>query len=213
MKLYGYFRSSAAYRVRIALNLKQIDYEDCFIHLRKNAMRQDEFLKLNPQGLVPVLDDNGIILTQSISIIEYLEAKFPAPKLLPECEIDRAFVRSIALSIACDIHPLNNLRVLRYLTYNLNLDDETRNTWYRHWIEEEFQALETRLTASGNDGLYCFGSTPTMADVCLVPQMANARRFLSDLNDYPRLVEIDANCRKLKEFIKAAPENQPDAEN
>ncbi len=213
MKLYGYFRSSAAYRVRIALNLKQVEYEDSFIHLRKKEMRQDEFLQINPQGLVPVLDDNGAVLTQSISIIEYLEEKFPTPRLLPESEVDRAFVRSIALSIACDIHPLNNLRVLRYLAYNLNLDDETRNTWYRHWIEEEFRALETRLTASGNDGLYCFGNTPTMADVCLVPQMANARRFHCDLSEYPRLAEIDANCRKLGEFIKAAPENQLDAEN
>lgn len=213
MKLYGFYRSSAAYRVRIALNLKQVDYEDSFIHLRKNEMRQDEFLQLNPQGLVPVLDDNGVILTQSISIIEYLEAKYPMPRLLPESEVDRAFVRSVALSIACDIHPLNNLRVLRYLTYNLNLDDEMRDTWYRHWIKEEFQALENRLTMSGNDGLYCFGNTPTMADVCLVPQMANARRFQSDLSDYPRLVKVDANCRKLEEFIKAAPENQPDAEN
>ncbi len=213
MKLHGYFRSSAAYRVRIALNLKQVEYEDSFVHLRKKEMRQDEFLQINPQGLVPVLEVNGVILTQSISIIEYLEEKYPTPRLLPETEIDRAFVRSIALSIACDIHPLNNLRVLRYLAYNLNLDDETRNTWYRHWIEEEFRALETRLTASGHDGLYCFGNSPTMADVCLVPQMANARRFQCDLSDYPRLVQIDANCRKLGEFIKAAPENQPDAEN
>ncbi|MDE0309470.1 MAG: maleylacetoacetate isomerase [Acidiferrobacterales bacterium] len=213
MKLYGYFRSSAAYRVRIALNLKQIDYEDGFVHLRNNEMRQDEFLQLNPQGLVPVLDDNSVILTQSIAIIEYLEEKYPTPRLLPECEVDRAFVRSVALSIACDIHPLNNLRVLRYLAYNLSLDDAARDTWYRHWIAQEFQALESRLVASGNDDLYCFGDTPTMADVCLVPQMANARRFQCDLSAYPRLVEIDANCRELAEFTKAAPENQPDAEN
>ena len=212
MKLYGYFRSSAAYRVRIALNLKQVDYDDSFVHLRNNEMLQDEFLNLNPQGLVPVLEDNGVILTQSIAIIEYLEAKFPTPKLLPDNEADRAFVRSIALSIACDVHPLNNLRVLRYLEYNLNLDSETRGTWYRHWIAEEFRALETRLTAKGHRGPYCFGDSPSMADVCLVPQMANARRFKTDLSDYPRLVEIDANCRKLEEFIKAAPENQPDAE-
>lgn len=212
MNLYGYFRSSAAYRVRIALNLKQVDYDQSFIHLRNNEMLQDDFLQLNPQGLVPVLEDRGAVLTQSIAIIEYLEAEYPTPKLLPENEVDRAFVRSLALSIACDVHPLNNLRVLRYLEYNLHLDSEVRGTWYRHWIAEEFRALETRLNASGNSGRYCVGNSPSLADVCLVPQMANARKFGTDLSDYPRLVEIDANCCELEEFIKAAPENQPDAE-
>ena len=212
MKLYGYFRSSAAYRVRIALNLKHIEYENEFVHLRNNEQTKNEFLQMNPQGLVPVLDDDGVILTQSLSIIEYLEDKFPDPSLLPKSANDRADVRSLALSIACDIHPLNNLRVLRYLEYNLDLDKDAIATWYRHWINEEFRALEARLAANADGGNYCFGNSPSMADVCLVPQVANARRFISDLSDYPRIVEIDANCRKLDEFIKAAPENQPDAE-
>ncbi len=212
MKLYGYFRSSAAYRVRIALNLKQVDYEDRFVHLRNNEMLSDEFVKLNPQSLVPVLEDDGVVLTQSVAIIEYLEDRIPMPRLLPENPVDRAFVRSIALAIACDVHPLNNLRVLRYLEYNLGLDSDERKTWYRHWIATELGALEARLAARGQGNGFCFGDSPSMADVCLVPQMANARRFSCDLSEYPILVGIDENCRQVEEFIKAAPENQPDAE-
>ena len=212
MKLHGYYRSSAAYRVRIALNLKNIVYEDRFLHLRSNEQRSEQFRKLNPQGLVPVLEDGGAVLTQSIAILEYLEAKYPDPPLLPQNEADRAFVRSIALSIACDTHPLNNLRVLRYLEYNLNLDDAQRTEWYQFWIATEFRALEARLSNVGQHGKFCFGDSPSMADVCLVPQMVNARRFNCNLSEYPILIQIDANCRSMEEFQKAAPENQPDAE-
>ena len=212
MRLHGYFRSSAAYRVRIALNLKEIPYEGVSVHLRGNKQRAQEFRELNPQGLVPVLEEDGKVFTQSIAILEYLEAKHPLPALLPESESDRAYVRALALSIACDIHPLNNLRVLRYLEYNLNLNADQRNEWYRHWIAEEFTALESRISTDERRGKFCFGDSPTMADACLVPQMVNARRFKCNLDNFTILVQIDANCRQLEAFQKAAPENQPDAE-
>ena len=212
MKLHGYFRSSASYRVRIALNLKNIACTNEFVHLTRGEQQSDEFQLLNPQKFVPVLEDDGIILTQSLAIIEYLDEKYPHPALLPKSEEDRAFVRSIALSVACDIHPLNNLRVLNYLEYNLNLDKSLRKQWYCHWIATEFKALETRFASSARYGKFSFGDSPTIADVCLVPQMANARRFNCPLRDYPILVEIDQNCRKLEAFQKASPENQPDAE-
>ncbi len=212
MELHGYFRSSAAYRVRIALNLKSLEYESKSVHLLKGEQRSESFQALNPQQLVPVLKDEGQILTQSLAIIEYLEEKYPNPRLFPKSVGDRAFVRSIALSIACDIHPLNNLRVLKYLTTDLNLDNSLRLQWYCHWIKTEFSALESRLSRSGKYGKYFFGDSPTIADVCLVPQMANARRFDCPLGDYPILVEIDKNCKELEAFQKASPENQPDAE-
>lgn len=212
MKLYGYFRSSAAYRVRIALNFKQIQYENEFCHLRKNEQHSENFRKLNPQGLLPVLDDNGLILTQSVAIMEYLEEKYPEPALLPGNSADRAYVRSIMLAIACDTHPLNNLRVLRYLNGELKLDEENRNTWYRHWIATEFTALEAKLLKDGKHGKFCYGDSPTLADICLVPQVNNARRFDCDLTSYPILTEIDRNCRMLKEVKLALPEHQPDAE-
>lgn len=212
MKLFGYFRSSAAFRVRIALNLKGIAHERGFLKFRDGEQHGESFRQLNPQGLVPVLIDGGAALTQSLAILEYLEATYPQPPLLPAEEIDKAYVRSLALAVACDLHPLNNLRVLRYLEYNLGLDDDRRNRWYRHWIREEFTALETKLAGDGRHGEFCFGDAPTIADVCLVPQMFNARRFECDLADYPTLRMIDENCRKLQPFVDAAPENQPDAE-
>lgn len=212
MILHGYFRSSAAYRTRIALNLKGIDYENQSVHLRKNDQYQDPFLALNPQGLVPVLVDEDNVVNQSIAILEYLDETHPEPAFLPESASDRAYIRSIALAIACDIHPLNNLRILRYLDYNFKLDESQRNEWYRHWIDVEFRALETKLSAAKLHGKFCFADVPTMADICLVPQVSNARRFNCDLNDFPILVEIDNNCRQLEAFQRAAPENQPDAE-
>lgn len=212
IKLYGYFRSSAAYRVRIALNLKGIKYQDEFVHLRKNEQSNALFQALNPQGLIPVLEDEETIISQSIAILEYLDENNPTPPFLPKNSSDRAYVRSIALAIACDIHPLNNLRILRYLDYNLNLEPEQRNEWYRHWIKTEFRALETKISSARKYGRFCFGNSPGMADICLVPQVANARRFDCDLKDYPILVQIDSNCRQLEEFQRAAPENQPDAE-
>ena len=211
MILHGYFRSSAAYRTRIALNLKGIEYENQFVHLRKKDQYKDPFLALNPQGLVPVLVDEDNVVNQSIAILEYLDETHPEPAFLPESASDRAYVRSISLAIACDIHPLNNLRILRYLDYNFNLDENQRNEWYRHWIDVEFRALETKLSTTKLHGKFCFEDSPTMADICLVPQVSNARRFNCDLNDFPILVEIDNNCRQLETFQRAAPENQPDA--
>lgn len=212
IKLYGYFRSSAAYRIRIAMNLKGIEYADGFVHLRKNEQSDEAFRALNPQGLVPVLEDEDTVISQSIAILEYLDEKYPTPPFLPKNTVDRAYVRSIALAVACDIHPLNNLRVLRYLDYNLNLEEEQRNGWYRHWIAIEFRAMETKISTARRYGRFCFGNTPGIADICLVPQVANARRFNCDLSEYPILVDIDGNCREMEEFQRAAPENQPDAE-
>lgn len=211
MILHGYFRSSAAYRTRIALNLKGIEYENQFVHLRKKDQYLDPFLALNPQGLVPVLVDEDNVVNQSIAILEYLDETHPEPAFLPESASDRAYVRSIALAIACDIHPLNNLRILRYLDYNLKLDESQRSEWYRHWIDVGFRALETKLSTAKLHGKFCLADTPTMADICLVPQVSNARRFNCDLNDFPILVEIDKNCKQLEAFQRAAPENQPDA--
>ncbi len=212
IKLYDYFRSSAAYRVRIALNLKGIKYESQSIHLRNNQQLTDSFQAINPQGLVPVLEDGNVVITQSIAILEYLDEQYSSPRILPTKASDRAYVRSIALAIACDIHPLNNLRILRYLEYNLSLNNSQRTNWYRHWIATEFQALEAKLSADKRRGDFCFGNSPTVADICLVPQMSNARRFNCDLTDYPSLIAIDHNCRQLDAFQRAAPENQPDAE-
>ena len=156
--------------------------------------------------------DEDNVVNQSIAILEYLDEAHPEPAFLPESASDRAYVRSIALAIACDIHPLNNLRILRYLDYNFKLDESQRNEWYRHWIDVEFRALETKLSAAKLHGKFCFSDSPTMADICLVPQVSNARRFNCDLNEFPILVEIDNNCRQLEAFQRAAPENQPDAE-
>ena len=211
MKLYGYFRSSAAYRARIALNLKGLSYESEILNLRDGEQSGAEFKQLNPQGFVPVLKDGGAVLTQSYAIMEYLDYKYPRPPLLPSNEFDRAYVSSIALAVACDIHPLNNLRILRYLEYNLDLDEHKRNQWYQRWVAEGLDALECKIAAEGRYGLYCLADSPTVADVFLIPQMANARRFNCDLSKHRILKSIDANCRKLKPFIDAAPQQQPDA--
>jgi len=211
MKLYTYFRSSAAYRVRIALALKGIDYEAVPVHLLRDGGEQLKpgYRAVNPQGLVPALDDGGTLLTQSLAIIEYLEETRPEPPLLPRDPEGRAKVRAVALAIACDIHPINNLRVLNYLRGPLGQPDERVNAWIRHWVESTLAALEPMVAATA--GRYCYGDTPTLADLCLVPQLFNARRFNCDLKDCPTLLRIDAACRDLPAFKAAAPENQPDA--
>ena len=211
MILYDYFRSSAAYRVRIALNLKGLAAEQRFVHLRRGEQRDAAYLELNPQGLVPTLMIGHRRLTQSLAIIEYLDEKHPNPPLLPPGPEDRAWVRSIALAIACDIHPLNNLRVLKYLESPLALDQPKRDEWYRHWIREGFAAIEKQLAERGTTR-FCFGDTPGLADVCLVPQVANSRRLSVPLDPYPRIRAIDAACLALPEFDRARPENNPDAE-
>ncbi len=211
VKLYDYFRSSAAYRVRIALNLKGLPYDHASVHLTKGEQRAEAYVAINPQGLVPTLVDDGATLTQSLAIVEYLDERHPQPPLLPAAPADRARVRAIALAIACDIHPLNNLRVLKYLTGVLKVGDDAKNAWYRHWIDVGLTALERQLAADPASGSYCHGETPTLADVCLVPQLANARRMAVPLEAHPTLLRIDENCRRLDAFARAAPEQQPDA--
>jgi maleylpyruvate isomerase len=209
MVLYGYALSSASYRVRIALALKGIEVTSAPVNLRAGEQRLEGFLQINSQGFVPALAlDDGAVLTQSVAIIEYLEETHPDPPLLPTTPVARARVRSIAQAIVCDVHPLNNLRVLQYLEHELQHDKTTRETWYRHWVQRGFDALEKRLAGDAATGRFCHGDAPTMADVCLVPQVANARRFAVDLTPYPRIVAIDAACRDLPAFQAAAPERQ-----
>ncbi|HTL75958.1 MAG TPA: maleylacetoacetate isomerase [Casimicrobiaceae bacterium] len=214
MRLYDYFRSSAAYRVRIALNLKGVAPDErTFVHLRMGGQRAQDYLALNPQGLVPALAlDEGAVLTQSLAIVEYLDETHPEPPLLPADPIGRARVRAIALSIACDIHPLDNLRVLNYLIGTLGVAREQKDGWYRYWIDVGFEALEKALARDRATGRFCHGDAPTLADVCLVPQMANARRFDIDLSPYPTLMRIESACLALPAFADAAPARQPDAE-
>ena len=211
MKLYNYFRSSAAYRVRIALNLKGLAAENVFIHLQKNEQGGDDYLKVNPQGLVPALVDGNETITQSMAIVEYLDETYPSPPLMPGTPAERARVRSIAQLVACDIHPIDNLRVLRYLVNDLGLSEEQKNAWYAHWVVVGLNALETMLGADGRTGTFCHGDTPTLADICLVPQLANARRANVDLAPYPTLVRIDAACNESPAFANAHPMKQPDA--
>ncbi|GHA13751.1 maleylacetoacetate isomerase [Arenicella chitinivorans] len=214
MKLASYFRSTAAYRVRIALNLKQIDHSLVPIHLLRNGgeHKQPNYQSQNPEGLVPALFIEDRVLSQSLAILEYLDETHPTPPLLPGDPLDRAYVRGLALSICCDIHPLNNLRVLQYLSGDLNASDEQKNAWYQHWIATGFSALETRLANHDSTGEFCFGDTPSMADLCLVPQVYNANRFNCPLDDYPIIQRINARCLQEPSFTLAAPENQVDAE-
>ncbi|MES2117535.1 MAG: maleylacetoacetate isomerase [Pseudomonadota bacterium] len=214
MKLHTYYRSSASYRVRIAMNLKQIAAEHGHVHLSRNGGEQfgAAFDALNPQHLLPVLEDDGMLLTQSLAIIEYLDETQPGPRLLPADAAGRARVRALSQLIACDIHPLNNLRVLKYLSEELKVAPDDRNAWYRHWTGLGLAALEQQLARDGATGSYCHGDTPTMADCCLVPQLYNARRFECDLAPYPTLLRIAARCEALPAFEQARPEAQPDAE-
>jgi maleylacetoacetate isomerase len=210
MRLYSFFRSSAAYRVRIALNLKGVDYEIVTVNLPSGEHRTPDFLAVNPQATIPTLDDDGTILWQSLAIIEYLDARYPEPRLIPVEPVARARVQALAQLIACEIHPLNNLRVLQYLRGELGLTDAAVNRWYAHWIAEAFAPLET-LVARFGGGRYCFGDSLSLADVYLVPQMYNARRFNCDLAPYPTLVRIAAGLEREPKFALAAPERQPDA--
>jgi maleylpyruvate isomerase len=213
MKLYHYFRSSASYRVRIALNFKGLPWETALVDLRAPASAQHtpEFRAVNPQGLIPVLADGEQVITQSLAIIEYLEETHPQPPLLPRSAAERALVRSLALAVACDIHPLGNLRVLNYLRASLHADDQVVNAWAGQWIGLGFAALEERVQHTSGDGLHMFGSSVTVADVCIVPQMYNARRYQVDVAPYPRLRAICARLESLPAFAEAAPEAQPDA--
>jgi maleylpyruvate isomerase len=209
MILYGYNLSSASYRVRIALNLKKLPYTSVLKNLRAGEHRLSDFLSINVQGFVPALGLNdGAVLTQSVAIIEYLDEIYPEPPLLPAEPLARARVRALTQAITSDLHPLNNLRVLRYLEDKLTLDKATRDAWYRHWVEVGFDALERWLVRDAATGLCCHGNSPTLADICLVPQVFNARRFAVDMNPYPRISGIDAVCRELPAFRSAAPEIQ-----
>ncbi len=214
MQLYSYFRSSAAYRVRIALNIKGIAYEYLGVHLLKDGGQQlsDGYRALNPSALVPTLVDADVTLGQSLAIIEYLDETHPQPPLLPADAAGRARVRAIAQAIACDTHPLNNLRVLKYLKRNLQVSDDAKNEWYRHWVGLGLAAVESMLADSSSTGRYCHGDTPGLADACLVPQVYNARRFDCDLSAFPTVVRIDEACRELPAFDLAQPEKQPDFE-
>lgn len=215
MKLYTYFRSSASYRVRIALNLKGLPCEMVPVHLLRDGGEQlkPEYRKLNPDALVPSLAlDDGHVITQSLAIIEYLEEVHPEPALLPKDALDRAWLRSLALSIACDIHPVNNLRILRYLTGEMKLSEEDKNRWYKHWCEQGLAAVEQVLAHDQRIGRYCYGDTPSLADCLLVPQVANAQRMNCDLSAMPTVVRINDACLQLPAFIDASPAKQIDAE-
>ncbi|MEJ7806621.1 MAG: maleylacetoacetate isomerase [Telluria sp.] len=214
MKLYDYFRSSAAYRVRIGLHLKGLSYESIPVHLVRDGGEQltSAYRAVNPSALVPALEDDGAIFTQSLAILEYLDEMHPMAPLMPRDALGRARVRALALSIACDIHPLNNLRVLRYLVKQGGLSEDAKSAWYVHWVQEGFAALETTLAASGDTGRFCHGDTPTLADCVLVPQVFNASRFGIDLTPYPTIMRIDAACQGVPAFAAAHPGQQPDAE-
>lgn len=212
MKLYTYFRSSAAFRVRIALNLKGLSWEHAAISLPKGAHREDAFGAINPQRLVPALIEDGQLLTQSIAIMEYLEEKHPQPPLLPRDPLGRARVRSLALLIACEIHPLNNLRTLQHLKHALGQSEEGINAWYRHWVADGLAKFEADLARAAGRGKFCHGDTPTMADCCLVPQIFNAKRYACELAPYPATMRVFEACMALDAFDRAQPAKQPDAE-
>jgi maleylacetoacetate isomerase len=211
MKLYTYFRSSAAYRVRIAMHLKGLAYEPAFVHLAKGKHLEADYMAVNPTGLVPLLVDGEDSLVQSMAIMEYLDETHAGPSLLPKDALGRARVRALSQAIACEIHPLNNLRVLKYLTRELKVTDEQKNTWYRHWVEDGLAKVEIML-ADGKSGKFMHGDTPTMADCVLVPQIANGKRFDCNFSHVPKLMAIWDNCQQVEAFQKAAPANQPDNE-
>lgn len=213
MKLHTFFRSSASYRVRIALNLKGLDADQAYVHLSKNGGEQfaPAFDTLNPQHLLPVLEDDGLVLTQSLAIMEYLDETRHGAALLPGDARARARVRALSQMIAADIHPVNNLRVLHYLNDVMKIDTQQKNAWYRHWVALGLEAIERQLAGNPATGLFCHGDTPTMADCCLVPQLYNARRFDCDLSPYPTITAIEQRCAELQAFQGAAPENQADA--
>lgn len=220
MKLYTYFRSSAAYRVRIAMHLKGLSYDPEFIHLAKGKHNDAAYGAVNPAKLVPALIDDSHLLTQSLAIIEYLDETHPAVPMLPQAPLERARVRALSLLIACEIHPLNNLRTLKYLNGVLKVTEDQKNAWYRHWVEDGLAKLEAMLLADGNasnnraggTGKFCHGDTPGMADCCLVPQIANGKRFDCNFDHVPTVMRIWDECNRLEAFKKAAPQNQPDAE-
>ncbi len=212
VKLYGYFRSSAAYRVRIALNLKGIEAEHIYIHLRRDEQNVAEYKRLNPAGLVPTLEHDGRVIVQSLAIIEYLEELQPEPRLLPKAPEDRAHVRALALSIATDLHPLNNLRVLNYLRHTLGVDVASKDAWYAHWVEVGLTTFERMLASDPRTGSWCCGDEPGLADICLVPQVFSAERMKCDLSPFPTITRIVANARHHPAFAAAAPEAQADAE-
>jgi maleylacetoacetate isomerase len=204
--LYDYWRSSAAYRVRIALNLKGVDYESRQIDLREDEQKSGDYRALNPQGLVPMLEIDGQRLTQSVAIIAYLDIRYPNQPLIPAAAVERAHVTAMAMAIACDIHPLNNLRVLKYLKNELGHSQDEIDRWYAHWISEGLPALEA--IAKPRAGKFLFGDAPTGADVCLVPQLYNARRFNVPLDDYPTLLRAEENANKMDAFAAAYPDRQ-----
>ncbi len=208
MKLYTYFRSSAAYRVRIALNLKSIDHQLVPVNLLKSEQQSADYLQKNPQGLLPALETDDGVLGQSLAILEYLEEQYPETPLLQGNAWQKAHIRNLSYAIACDIHPIDNLRVLKYLSSELNVDDEAKNKWYRHWVEVGFEKIERMLDSKN---IFCAGDSPSLADVCLVPQVFNAIRFKVDMAAYPKIAAVYERCNELTAFIDAAPENQPDA--
>ena len=211
MKLYTFFRSSASFRVRIALNIKGIAWESVPVNLPKAEHAEARFKAINPQGLVPALDDSGRLMSQSLAIMEYLDEAYPGPKLLPGDPFDRAYVRAYSQLIACEIHPLNNLRTLKYVKRTYKLDDDGVNSWYRYWIAEGFALMEAYLLNEKKHGRHVFRDQPTMADCCLVPQVFNAQRYECDLKPYPAVMRIFGECMKLDAFIAAQPMKQPDA--
>ncbi|MET0856176.1 MAG: maleylacetoacetate isomerase [Telluria sp.] len=213
MQLHTYFRSSASYRVRIALNLKSIGYEAVAVHLGRDGGEQfgAVFAALNPQHLLPVLVDNGLVLNQSLAILEYLDETHPAAPLLPTDAAGRARVRALSQMIACDIHPLNNLRVLNYLSRELDVGTAKKDAWYRHWVGLGLASIEATLARSAATGRFCHGDTPGMADCCLVPQVFNAQRFECDMSAYPTLMRINDGCMELEAFQAASPPRQFDA--
>ena len=212
MKLYTYFRSSAAFRVRIALNLKGLAYEPLFVHLAKGEHRRPEYAGAYPQGLLPTLVIGDQSLSQSLAIIEYLEETRPNPPLLPKDALGRARVRSLSLLVACEIHPLNNLRTLTHLRKTLGQNEDQVASWYRHWIADGLGKLESDLARGKAIGKFAHGDSPTMADCCLVPQVFNAKRYESDLGAYPTVMRVFDTCMKLEAFDRAQPSKQPDAE-